>query len=523
MSCDNPAASVKEDEMLRRPKFDKSRDCVKCKENRGNIVVRHAVFCKACFFPFVTAKFKRALDPYINEKPDASRRKTLKASGNLLLGFSGGLGSTVLLDIVNESYLSRTSSTRGGKNHPRNDQVWDKIYVCYVETSSAISGNEKDRTEEVRSVLKQYENIDLILLRIEDAFDPGWWAHNGGDAVNMNLGLDMSNEDLSISTRSDLQSTTPVEALRLYLSSLPTPTAIATSIQVLVRRLLLQTAQAIGSSHLLLGTSLTSLSIAHISSVAQGGGFFVREEAQEEWAPFAPSSSLAEEQTGNRRVRIIRPLKDVGMKECGVWAWWRGLHVVGRIRYLGGKHGIGSLTRDFIIGLEADYPSTVSSIARTCAKVTTKEEPGGRCAICDRPSERDVEGWKSRISIRDYSELVDSDLPPHLRDRQPSTTNRPRTDTDIHQHKLTPRLCYSCHTTLLSKSSRGPPLVFTNGTSRSDDLVPLPVWVIARLQTTTDSLIKEEQIMENEEIWHSVKMDQTSMKETIGRFLLTDD
>lgn len=145
-----------------RPKFDKSKVCVKCKENRGNVVVRHAVFCKsvpyhpslsdsdcffvacrACFFPFVTAKFKRALDPFINEKMDASRRKVLKASGNLLLGFSGGLGSTILLDFINQHYIAPAAVTvngkpRGGKDHPRNDQVWRNVYVCYVETCAAF-------------------------------------------------------------------------------------------------------------------------------------------------------------------------------------------------------------------------------------------------------------------------------------------------------------------------------------------------------------------------------------------------
>lgn len=136
-----------------------------------------------------------------------------------------------------------------------------------------------------------------------------------------------------------MQSLSPCEALRLYLSSLPTQTAFATTVQTLIRRLILQTAHSTESSHLLLGTSSTSLSIAHISSIAQGGGFTVREEAQEEW-------TLAERTTpGSKRIRVIRPLRDVGMKECGVWVWWRGLHVVGRDRYLSAKHGIGALTR----------------------------------------------------------------------------------------------------------------------------------------------------------------------------------
>jgi cytoplasmic tRNA 2-thiolation protein 2 len=61
----------------------------------------------------------------------------LKPSGSLLVGFSGGLGSTVLLDLVHKIYCAKPGSEelKGGKEHPRKNRVWKKIYVCYVETS----------------------------------------------------------------------------------------------------------------------------------------------------------------------------------------------------------------------------------------------------------------------------------------------------------------------------------------------------------------------------------------------------
>jgi len=39
---------------------------------------------------------------------------------------------------------------------------------------------------------------------------------------------------------------------------------------------------------------------------------------------------------------------------------------------------------EFIMGLEKDYPSTVSTITRTCAKLVSKDEPAGTCSICQR-------------------------------------------------------------------------------------------------------------------------------------------
>jgi cytoplasmic tRNA 2-thiolation protein 2 len=141
--------------------------------------------------------------------------------------------------------------------------------------------------------------------------------------------------DLLLSSMTN--SSTPISSLHSYIASLPTQTAVSTAVQNLVRLILLHCASSTKSSHLLLGTSLTSLSIALISSIAQGGGFAVREEAEEEW-----KSST---HTDTNSVRIIRPLKEVGMKECALWAWWADLKVVGQENVPGAKQGIGGLTK----------------------------------------------------------------------------------------------------------------------------------------------------------------------------------
>lgn len=120
-------------------------------------------------------------------------------------------------------------------------------------------------------------------------------------------------------------------------------------------------------------------------------------------------------------IRIVRPLRDVGMKECAIWAWWCGLRVVGRERYLGGTQGIGSLTRskssffififllhsltdviDFITGLERDYPATVSTIARTCAKLTPKEGSDGICLLCERYALPHISVEKHSANMRSF-------------------------------------------------------------------------------------------------------------------------
>ncbi|KAF9468052.1 hypothetical protein BDZ94DRAFT_1154860 [Collybia nuda] len=510
MSCGNPQTE-QDALMIRRKKFDQARTCVKCKTNSGSIVVRYAVYCKECFFPLVASKFRRSLEPTINPITDGPRRRGLKASGNLLLGLSGGLGSTVLLDLVNRTYFKEPSTEngiekpRGGKDHPRNGSVWAKTAVCYVETCSAFSGV-RDKTEEIRAVVDKYDRFDFIPLRIEDAFDNAWWENIGGPPTQQEFGVDVTNEDLFLSTFATGETDSPVSCLKNYIASLPTQTAVPSAVQTLTRLLLLHTAMMTASSHLLLGTSLTSLSISLISSISQGGGFVVREEAQEEWTPrMSVDSNTTERKAGT--VRTVRPLRDIGMKECGIWAWWNGLHIVGRERFPGGRQSIGALTKDFIIGLERDYPSTVSTIARTCAKLAPKEGADSICLICERPAQYGIQDWKARISIRSFEDLSSASYrPSHFPERiiktSPTTPNPPRSPS------LTPLLCYACHTTLTSRSIRG---TTTNSSMIRRQSVPLPVWVNSRFDIDEKS---------NGEIWARTQMKGDQMKASIAEFLL---
>lgn len=64
----------------------------------------------------------------------------------------------------------------------------------------------------------------------------------------------------------------------------------------------------------------------------------MKEESQEEW-------SYASQAGTRETVRIIRPLRDVGVKECAFWAWWSGLRVVGKHRHSGGRQDIRALTQ----------------------------------------------------------------------------------------------------------------------------------------------------------------------------------
>ncbi|KIJ66861.1 hypothetical protein HYDPIDRAFT_149886 [Hydnomerulius pinastri MD-312] len=518
-SCGNPTA---EDDALmpRRLKFDKGRDCIKCKLNPGNIVIRHAVYCKDCFTPLVTLKFRRALEPLVNANAGTSKRPKLKASGSLVLGFSGGLGSSVLLDMVHKTYFSsqlrsdHSGEPRGGTNHPRNAKVWSSSAVCYVEVCTAFPET-RDRTEEIRSALAPYPEFEFIPLRLEDAFDESWWSNVANTEPRPQLALELGKDGLYTEGLHLASTSTPLppsEALRSYLASLPTQTAVSSAIKVLVRLLLLYTARSCQASHLLLGTSLTTLSVSLISCISQGGGYSILEELQEEWT----SGDLMMKEKSGTPIRVVRPLRDVTMKECAAFAWWNSIPIVGRDKQARANAGIPGLTKDFIVGLEKDYPSTVSTIARTCAKLEPKSVSQGACFLCCRPLQEGLEDWKGRISIRSYSDTkLTSDLM-HLPWPTPSNTSVPSSSSD-QPPSITRSLCYSCQTTLMSRSSRGTKSVpLGGGISQS---APLPLWVSGHHMGPHPS--REELVMSgNGEIWRQNTRGEAENRSTIAEFLL---
>ncbi|KAI0303838.1 hypothetical protein B0F90DRAFT_1334879 [Multifurca ochricompacta] len=491
--CGNPAVEAGEVLMPRKRKFDRSRICVKCKINPGNLVIRHSVYCKGCFTPLIFTKFHQALEPYINHVSVGPRRGALKPSGALLIGFSGGLGSSVLLDLVYQRYCANVGSDnlKGGREHPRKNKVWQKIYVCYVEVSD-IFPETSDRTAQIREAIARYDGFELIPVRIQDAFDRTWWERVSGGAAPDLAGLpfDLGGGDSE-----------PVAALQTHIRALPTPTAILSTLSTLTRLLLLYTAYSVSASHIVLGTSLTSLSISLISSISQGGGFVVPQAIQEEWFPQFVQRTIGDT-SWNGEVRLVRPLRDVGMKECTAWVWWHQLLVVGKQRIPVPKQTIGDLTKNFIIGLERDYPSTVSTIAKTVGKLAPRGDSRVRCVLCELPTQQFVQRWKSRTSIRSFTDDASS--------------------MDTATSSLPHYLCYSCHTTLTSKSARSTATLNLHS-SNSAPALNLPMWAATRLALELGSEQSVGPGAPANEIWETKKLDDGGMKSLVGEFLLENE
>lgn len=142
------------------------------------------------------------------------------------------------------------------------------------------------------------------------------------------------------------------QRLHAYLDALPTETAAHGALSSLVHGVLLHTAARLRCTHVALGTTLTALSMSLLTSVSYGAGAHVPEALSEDWVP-PPNALIDASQAssdGSRskkaKIRVVRPLQDIGAKECAAYVRWRNLPVVPLhpSSDFAGKATIGGLT-----------------------------------------------------------------------------------------------------------------------------------------------------------------------------------
>ena len=117
-----------------------------------------------------------------------------------------------------------------------------------------------------------------------------------------------------------------------------------------------------------------------------------------------------------------------------------------------------------------------------------------------RPTQPSVRGWKAQTSIRSF---IDEASPADDASLSPS---------------LFSHLCYSCHTTLTSRSSRSATTPSWNSSDIQSE-AHLPMW--ATVQSSSGQGDEQDGGPPyTKEVWESKKLDVNGMKSVVGGFLL---
>jgi cytoplasmic tRNA 2-thiolation protein 2 len=177
-----------------------------------------------------------------------------------------------------------------------------------------------------------------------------------------------------------------------------------------------------------MGDCSTRIAIKTIGLTSEGRGFNI---------PF----ETCVENSIHEGITILRPLKDVILKEVAFYNHYLNLFVPPLFQTHATKASILKLTEHFLIGLDRSFPSTVSTVCRTASKLQPNpiyKELNG-CEFCGNFIEPGVMEWRKGITVytntnsTDNSSVKEEDATP---------------ETEFNKN-----LCYGCQTNFLEIKS----------------------------------------------------------------------
>ncbi|KAJ1916000.1 Cytoplasmic tRNA 2-thiolation protein 2 [Mycoemilia scoparia] len=288
-------------------------------------------------------------------------------------------------------------------------QKYDNVEVFHIDESSLF----KDAQEaKARDLISKY-GFKTITAKLEDVFQE----------TNSDFFTNVSIDDSAIEHKNKYPTSESPEkrsnALTHLFDQIKTYTAKEDMLDSIKAYLIVHAAQQNDCSVIAVGDSATRIAVKTIGYTSQGRGF----------------SLPLDVGVSNRwfeGINIIRPMKDMLGKEVGYFNHCMGIDtaiVPTFTTRAPQKASIDRLTESLIVGLDRDFPSTISTIGRTAGKleVTRKAIESPQCPLCGMPSEADSIEWRKMLSV---SSLGDEEA------MQNTTT------------PLIRAMCYSCQNTM---------------------------------------------------------------------------
>ncbi|KAI4558992.1 hypothetical protein MJT46_013634 [Ovis ammon polii x Ovis aries] len=359
----------------------RDQKCVKCKEGLPVVVIRAGdAFCRDCFKALYVHKFRAML----------GKNRLIFPGEKVLLAWSGGPSSSSMVWQVLEG-LSRDSAKR----------LRFVPGVIYVDEGATCGQSSEDRAKtlaEVKLVL-QTTGFPWHIVALEEVFslppsvlrcfaqEPVGTESAYKAAVDSFLqqqhalgadGVERQSQHCAQDPHSPAgpPTTAQTQALSRLFDSVKTLTAKEELLQTLRTHLILHVARNHGYSKVMTGDSCTRLAIKLMTSLALGRGAFL-----------AWDTGFSDERHGD--VVVVRPMREHTLKEV---AFYNRLFAVPSVctpaldTKAPEKASIHRLMEAFILRLQAQFPSTVSTVYRTSEKLVKAPRDGcvagPRCLLC---------------------------------------------------------------------------------------------------------------------------------------------
>ncbi|XP_069595020.1 cytoplasmic tRNA 2-thiolation protein 2 [Ranitomeya imitator] len=482
---------VLEEEQLdwgREEKSDRSgQTCMKCKESSAVLIIRVGdAFCKSCFKEYFVHKFRAML----------GKNRVVYPGEKVLLAYSGGPSSSALIQQVQEGL---------GRDAPKKLRFVPG--VLFIDEGAVCGQSWEQRAQSVSEIQRilQKTTFPFHIVPLEQIFSlpqsvlqsvlPGNLApaENYKQAVNSFLGQRRAHgvEELSGTTDelaelrvtgdecSNTYSRPPPEttaALTDIFNSAKTLTAKVELLQSLRNHLLLHVARTCAYPKVMSGESCTRLAARLLANISLGRGAFL-----------ALDTGFSDDRSGN--VVIVRPMREYSLKEI---SFYNRLFQVPSVfiptmeTKAPENSSLQHLSECFITKLQAEFPSTVSTVYRTSEKLNISRAEAAaenveqeRCLMCMCSLDTRV-GDASAFSATQISQNLSQKKPksnakptgdPEKQccssgqscDLSTSCSGSPRTQD------FTSFLCYSCRVTMkdVTSVSAFPPYILQEAEHRS--------------------------------------------------------
>uniref|UniRef100_A0A8C4VY78 Cytoplasmic tRNA 2-thiolation protein 2 n=1 Tax=Gopherus evgoodei TaxID=1825980 RepID=A0A8C4VY78_9SAUR len=371
--------------------------CMKCKEASPVLVIRVGdAFCKACFREYFVHKFRAML----------GKNRAIYPGEKVLLALSGGPASSSMLRQVQEVSAPQ-----------RSNSLHLASLVCYSE--GAVCGQslaERGDTLLQMETILQASRFPYHLAHLEEVFDlpssilqhaphnPTGPKNSYKEAVEGFIRQQRREEggspslperqiqeklaEVSLRDVPGMEGLADPEArllaavrteqlIRLF-GSVKTLTAKEELLQTLRNHLILHTARTQGYSKVMMGESCTRLAVKLLTNLSLGRG-----------ASLAMDTGFSDDRHGD--VVVVRPMREYSAKEIAFYNHLFGVPTVFTpaldTKALE-KASIHRVIERFVYGLQAEFPSTVSTVYRTGEKLSVT--PGDaspaaepeRCLLC---------------------------------------------------------------------------------------------------------------------------------------------
>lgn len=314
--------------------------CRRCREHEPVINVRTEPLCKDCFTRYVGTKVIKRMEAFKVRHSEAGKDRTL------LLPLSFGPCSTALLHILSQHLKGQAGRT---------GRTGFQLHVLHVlGATDTDASTAKDRLEKVKARYPEhtYSTTDLAEVLAQDGAIPS--------SLNPNNATDLAT----------------------LLSSLPSATARADTLDILLRKSATHFATSNGCEAVLFGSSTTTLAAQTLSSTAKGRGYSLPWLVSDGESPFAVPCYYPMRELLSKEVASYIKFLDPPMDELVVFD-------TSKAAVSAKNTTIDELMRGYFEGVERDFPSIVANVVRTTGKLepTPLSEVEQQCELCEMPLE----------------------------------------------------------------------------------------------------------------------------------------